>query len=89
MTQLFRAPVFVKTGADGVYCSALPEPGFGIAIKWDDGAGRAAQAVVTAIIARFLPNRSAEQAAPAAFARPLLRKWNGIEVGALQMNYAL
>ena len=42
--QLFGARVFVKTGAEGVYCGALPEQGLGIAIKCDDGAGRAAQA---------------------------------------------
>ena len=29
--QLFGARVFVKTGAEGVYCGALPEQGLGIA----------------------------------------------------------
>lgn len=33
----------IKTGAEGVYCAALPEQGLGIAIKVDDGAGRAAE----------------------------------------------
>src|SRR5262245_34794707 len=36
----FGARVFVKTGAEGVFCGALPEQGIGIAIKCDDGAGR-------------------------------------------------
>ena len=61
--QLFGARVFVKTGAEGVYCGALPEAGLGIAIKCDDGAGRAAQAIMAAIIARFLPLNDAERAA--------------------------
>ncbi len=56
--QLFGARVFVKTGAEGVYCGALPEQGLGIAVKCDDGAGRAAEAVTAAIIARFLAARS-------------------------------
>src|SRR4029079_406088 len=38
--QRFGARVFVKTGAEGVYCGALPEQGLGIAIKCDDGGGR-------------------------------------------------
>ncbi len=42
--QLFGERVFVKTGAEGVYCGALPRQGLGIAIKCDDGAARAAQA---------------------------------------------
>ena len=61
--QLFGARVFVKTGAEGVYCGALPEQGLGIAIKCDDGAGRAAQAIMAAVIARFLPLDAAERAA--------------------------
>jgi L-asparaginase II len=87
--QLFGTRVFVKTGAEGVYCGALPEQGFGIAIKCDDGAGRAAQAVMAAIIARFLLLADAEPAALARFIRPMLRNWNGIEVGALRVTNAI
>jgi len=83
--QLFGARVFVKTGAEGVYCGALPEQGFGIAIKCDDGAGRAAQAIMAAIIARFLALGDAERAALAHFMHPTLRNWNGFEVGALRV----
>jgi L-asparaginase II len=83
--QLFGARVFVKTGAEGVYCGALPEQGLGIAIKCDDGAGRAAQAVMAAIIARFLPPGDAERAALMRFERPTLRNWNGFEVGSLRV----
>src|SRR6516165_11115670 len=35
--QLFGERVFVKTGAEGVYCATLPQQGLGIAIKCDDG----------------------------------------------------
>jgi L-asparaginase II len=84
--QLFGAKVFVKTGAEGVYCGALPQQGLGIAIKCDDGAGRAAQAIIAAIIARFLPLNDAERAALARFERPTLRNWNGFEIGALRVT---
>jgi len=83
--QLFGARVFVKTGAEGVYCGALPELGFGIALKCDDGAGRASQAIMAAIIARFLPLGDAERAALAPFVRPTLRNWNGFEVGSVRV----
>ena len=82
--QLFGARVFVKTGAEGVFCGALPEQGLGIAVKCDDGAGRAAEVVMAAMIARFLPLADAERAALTRFLRPSLRNWNGFEVGALR-----
>jgi L-asparaginase II len=53
MTGL-RGELFVKTGAEGVFCAALPDSGLGIAIKCDDGAGRAAEAVMAAAIAAFV-----------------------------------
>jgi L-asparaginase II len=87
--QLFGARVFVKTGAEGVYCGALPELGFGIAIKCDDGAGRAAQVIMAAMIARFLPLSADEREALAPFVRPVLRNWNGIEVGTLRVTEAI
>jgi L-asparaginase II len=82
--QLFGARVFVKTGAEGVFCAALPEQGLGIAVKCDDGAGRSAEVVMAAMIARFLPLADAERAALTRFLRPSLRNWNGFEVGALR-----
>ena len=33
--------LFVKTGAEGVYCACIPHAGLGIALKIDDGAARA------------------------------------------------
>jgi L-asparaginase II len=87
--QLFGERVFVKTGAEGVYCGALPEQGLGIALKCDDGAGRAAQAVMAALIARFLPLGDAERAALAHYAHPKLHNWNGFEIGALRVTGAI
>jgi L-asparaginase II len=44
---------FIKTGAEGVYCAALPEHGLGIAVKVDDGAGRAAEVIMGRLLAHF------------------------------------
>ena len=79
----------VKTGAEGVFCAALPQLGLGIAIKCDDGAGRAAEAITAALIARLLPVDDADRTVLASFARPILRNWNGIEVGSLQVSEAI
>lgn len=81
---LFGARVLVKTGAEGVFCGALPEQGLGIAIKCQDGASRAAEVAMAATIARFLPLSDNEQAELERFVRPTLRNWNGIEVGGLR-----
>jgi L-asparaginase II len=87
--RLFGSRVFVKTGAEGVYCGALPELGLGIAIKCDDGAGRAAQSIMAALFGRFLPLSETERAALVPFVRPTLRNWNGFEVGALRVTEAI
>ena len=45
-----RGRVAVKTGAEGVYAAIVPERGWGIAIKIDDGAGRAAETAMAAVL---------------------------------------
>ena len=89
LMKLLGARVYVKTGAEGIFCGALPGQGLGIAVKCDDGAGRAAEVVMAALIARLLPLEAAERAALSPFLRPTLRNWNAIEVGALRSTEAL
>jgi L-asparaginase II len=79
--ELLRERIFIKTGAEGVYCGALPELGYGIALKCDDGAGRAAEVAMASLIARFLPMDEAEIAAFAPLRESVMTNWNGIEVG--------
>src|SRR6516225_1833098 len=87
--QLFGERVFVKTGAEGVYCAALPGEGLGIAVKCDDGAGRAAQAIMAVLIVRFLPLAASEHAALHRFVQPVLRNWNNFEVGQIRLTEVL
>ena len=82
--KAFGARVLVKTGAEGVFCGALPEQGLGIAIKCDDGGTRAAEVMMAVTIARFLPLAGGDETALDRFVRPTLRNWNGIEVGTLR-----
>lgn len=81
LMSLLGARVFSKTGAEGVYCAALPELGYGIALKCDDGAGRAAEVALGALVARFLPMDDATATAFAPLREVVLTNWNGIEVG--------
>ena len=81
--QRFGDRVFVKTGAEGVFCGAIPGAGLGIAIKCDDGAARAAEVAMAGLIARFVPLDDEDRAALERLLRPTLRNWNGIEVGAI------
>jgi L-asparaginase II len=87
MTQ-FGARVFVKAGAEGMCCAALPEQGLGIAVKCDDGAGRAAEEMMAATIARWLKS-DADRAALERFIRPTLRNWNGIAIGEIRPTEAI
>jgi L-asparaginase II len=84
--QRFGARLFVKTGAEGVFCAALPEQGLGIAVKCDDGASRAAEVMLAATLAQLLPDG---RATLEPFVRPTLRNWNGIVIGALRPTDAL
>jgi len=76
--------LFVKTGAEGVVCAALPEQGIGMAVKCDDGASRAAEVVIAALVVRFLPLDAADRAVLERLIWPVLRNWNGRDVGMLR-----
>jgi L-asparaginase II len=89
LMEVLGPRAFVKTGAEGVYCGALPELGLGIAIKSDDGAGRSAEVIMASVINRFLPMEGAAADLVAALASPVLKNWNGIEVGRLRASDAL
>lgn len=55
-TELMRAmdhKVTIKTGAEAVYTAILPEQGLGIALKIEDGATRASEAAIVALLAKY------------------------------------
>ena len=81
--------IFVKTGAEGVYCAAVPELGLGIALKCDDGAGRAAEAIVAAVLAKLLKPDAAVSARLDELARPAVPSRKGEPVGRIRPTEAL
>lgn len=80
--------IFAKTGAEGVFCAAIPEKGIAIAVKCEDGATRAAEAMVTATLARFFRDEPGVHAALMAQANHTMKNWNGIPVGDVRVTEA-
>ncbi len=86
LMQHFGERVFCKVGAEGVYCAALPELGLGLALKMDDGAARAAEVAVTALIGQLLPLDEADRAVVEPLRDLPLHNWNGRLVGRLSAS---
>lgn len=80
----FKGSVFVKTGAEGVFCGCLPGQGIGFAIKCRDGANRAAEAITAAIIGALMTPDKVQQQALTKFSNAPITNWNGATVGALR-----
>lgn len=86
-TDLMRAMggrVAIKTGAEGVFVAIAPDKGLGMAVKIADGASRAAEAVIAALLVR---HGLADAAHPAVVRRmaPVQRNWRGLETGDLRL----
>ncbi len=80
---------FVKTGAEGVFCGAFPDRGLGVALKIDDGAGRAAEVVMANIVLALCSLSGRHRAALERLAAPALTNWAGHEVGAVRPTVVL
>jgi len=70
--------VFVKGGAEGVHCAALPELGLGIAVKVDDGAKRGAERAIAEVLAALVPEARTSLAGEL---EGELANWRGMRVG--------
>ena len=89
LMQAAPGRIFVKTGAEGVYCAAVPELGLGIALKCDDGAGRGAEVMIAAVLAKLFETDEALAAKLAELANPPIDNRVGLKVGALRPAEAL
>jgi L-asparaginase II len=75
--------VFMKTGAEGVYCGAFPELGLGFAVKIDDGTKRAAAGTAMALVERLYPQ------ARGLMPYGAVKTWWGVEVGTIRSSETL
>ena len=89
LMQAATGRIFVKTGAEGVYCGAVPELGLGIAIKCDDGAGRGAEVLVATVLAKLLKSDTALSSKLMQIANPPVESRVGAKVGTIRPTAAL
>ena len=90
-TVLMRAlggEVALKSGAEGVFTAIIPGRGLGVAVKIDDGAGRAAAVAMAAILAR-LGVASAAEPGFAALLTPEQSNRRGVLTGTIRPAAAL
>jgi L-asparaginase II len=82
-TRLMQAVprAFIKTGAEGVFCGAVPHAGLGIALKCDDGATRASESAMAALMASLPVWTEAERKGLTTFGATDLSNWRRIHVG--------
>jgi L-asparaginase II len=90
-TALMRASsgrAAVKTGAEGVFVAMVPERGMGVALKIVDGASRASECAIAAILVRLGVLDAEHPAARAYLDAPILNR-RGILTGAVRAAAAL
>ncbi|PRD45769.1 asparaginase [Phyllobacterium phragmitis] len=73
--------VFLKTGAEGVFCGAVPELGLGFALKCDDGATRASETMVACLLSRLFAFEPELCAKFDRYSGREMKNWNGIPYG--------
>lgn len=89
LMQVAPGKIFAKTGAEGVFVAALPDQGIAMAVKAEDGSTRAAEAMIFALIARYVEKGSETQNKLLQMANKPLKNWNGIHVGDIRVTDAL
>lgn len=75
-----------KTGAEGVYCAALPELGLGVALKVDDGATRASELLIGQLLRHLEVIDAGAAETLAADLQPVLHNRAGLAVGELRLG---
>ncbi|MBK1667440.1 L-asparaginase II [Rhodovibrio sodomensis] len=84
IAQALGPRCLAKTGAEGVYGAALPELGLGLALKIDDGAGRAAEVALLRLLTRLQLLDGAAGDALAGHANPAVTARDGRTVGEIR-----
>ena len=73
--------LFIKVGAEGVFCGCIAHAGLGFALKCDDGAMRGAEVAVAEMLSQLNVWTEAEKAELEAFSREPLHNWRKLNVG--------
>lgn len=82
--QRLSKEVFLKVGAEGVMTAILPKKNEIIALKVQDGAERASEVAMSALLVKAFPEMSA---ALSAWTSPTIYNWAGEAVGTIEASY--
>jgi L-asparaginase II len=91
-TDLMRAAetrLIAKVGAEGFYCAAIPSLKLGVALKVEDGAKRAAEPALLAVLRKINAIGASETARLSQYAEPVILNTRQEPVGALRTTLEL
>lgn len=88
LMQAAQGQILSKTGAEGCYIAVIPAKDTVIALKAEDGATRAAQAALYALLDTHQLASTEVLAAIESLCLPTLKNWRGTEVGATVIGKA-
>lgn len=82
-----KGHVIAKIGAEGVYAAIIPELDLVIALKTEDGAFRACETSVAALVNHFVAEKKAagDFLIPEKLSSPIQKNWAGEEVGKIRV----
>ena len=76
--------LFIKVGAEGVFCGAIPHAGLGFALKCDDGTTRGAEVAIAQALSDLTVWTAQEQQALRELSHVTLTNWRKIDVGEIR-----
>ena len=79
--------LFIKIGAEGVFCGAVPHAGLGFALKMDDGASRGAEVAIARALSQLDCWSEKEREAIMGFSHSTMHNWRKLEVGEARANF--
>lgn len=85
LARVSRGRIFPKVGGEAIYGIGLVDRDRGLAVKIDDGGGRALHAMIVDLLRRFEFASASELQALEKWEEKRLRNWAGIEVGRTQV----
>jgi L-asparaginase II len=84
LMRVARGRIFVKTGAEGVYCAGVPGAELGIVVKVEDGSARAAEPALGAVLKSLALLSDEEFADLESFVQPDVSNTRGERVGVIR-----
>ena len=80
--------IFVKVGAEGFYCAGIPSMRLGVALKVEDGATRASEPALLAVLHTIGAITSDERSRLKRYAEPLILNTRQETVGAIRATFS-